>query len=1009
MSTYQYRWLLSLLVLLWPFGTANAQRTDGPEKFEFVASTGLDGSRTALKLPEGWVFCARVDDKGLKARPNRRNATITGVETKKEWTVSVGLTNKCGLAAKDGGARDIALVLLGPVVATDDIESIAFEWDPSAPRKLVIRVESAALANSTQIRNQTSLALPAFPSETGAWQEPCNATTCMWTIDSTDVDWRHHTSFRIDLQPNDLSWLAPDRTVYDIADGEQFQRSKLRRTKPYANWHVAGDDAEFLIPLAEVQIQAGTADHAFASPIGRLLAPGSIGCDGQGQCARVLRPTDDFEFGRLRIFLTDDVRTKIREPGGLSVTVEPKPEHKIGPGRLSVRVVDNDCRYSISQVSRIISGLNGGEVLFQVEARSQPLQRCPVTGWKFVSKNETALKLGDTTRSKLVGNRALIRVPIESTGDATTVVNAQLEPQYPDGNEVSVVAPVRAKLEPTPRFGDYSLTLARNPATPNDELINPGEFDGFATGRWNRLEFSIPTEDQWDIELLSRQHHKLPGNPGNHRGTLTNGVLVVWGRRDGGTSLKFNATLEKPARDVLLPGNESWGDALGNDAIRLGTRLVDVTRVNKPFRLAIDLQSRTRMLCGGKEPKNIDAPANKPNVIETHRSTVALKRKVFADCYVWIRLWDERDEVAQTEAKREEWQAGLEAKLTEKQKEVVKYRWEDGLSAPATSAQMNMRLRRVDTLENGARNAASSVIGAEAQGADDPLGLIYGSPTPKCAEGNEDTKNKRCLEDFLQRSGAQTITIGVETKLGNAAPTAGAEGPQKVVIDKHQLSDPRNDILHGYLRIPVKLVANGGRLKDYQEVHLTVAHEEAAYTTHPQSRTKSKFIGRARAMPLIGVKLGHREGIAKGMGLRGYLTATIPAPLQRWPNSGRSIDTSSAYRTVENLTVQAGVLGVIEPWNFDRNEAMWKGILSPQFNIGFLLLSVPGTTADSRIFVPSFVTGLGLRLPLASKPDATTETTTGFLLWYERSRGARGLPVNSLILGFNINLASLGS
>ena len=147
-----------------PFGTANAQRTDGPEKFEFVASTGLDGSRTALKLPEGWVFCARVDDKGLKARPNRRNATITGVETKKEWTVSVGLTNKCGLAAKDGGARDIALVLLGPVVATDDIESIAFEWDPSAPRKLVIRVESAALANSTQIRNQTSLALPAFPS-----------------------------------------------------------------------------------------------------------------------------------------------------------------------------------------------------------------------------------------------------------------------------------------------------------------------------------------------------------------------------------------------------------------------------------------------------------------------------------------------------------------------------------------------------------------------------------------------------------------------------------------------------------------------------------------------------------------------------------------------------------------------------------------------------------------------------------------------------------------------------
>lgn len=237
------------------------------------------------------------------------------------------------------------------------------------------------------------------------------------------------------------------------------------------------------------------------------------------------------------------------------------------------------------------------------------------------------------------------------------------------------------------------------------------------------------------------------------------------------------------------------------------------------------------------------------------------------------------------------------------------------------------------------------------------------------------------------------------------------------VIKESTVSDPETlDTIvikpgvtsQGILTREVALTEIGAEpIGDWGLVELEVAQDDTFYFDDGRwSVPKSSVTLRVRRGPEY---LGYWT--ESGKGVRGFATFTAAiASMFRYPHSSKAAITSQQAAGLETAGIGAGILAILEPWDFDENEGLIP-VLNPQAQLGFLLSSIP---SSSDLALPSFsiVFGLGLRTGVGTGPASGTESALKVLLWYEALWQASGRghdPSSNLLFGFGVDLGSLGS
>ncbi|MBI2377489.1 MAG: hypothetical protein HYV07_26040 [Deltaproteobacteria bacterium] len=135
--------------------------------------------------------------------------------------------------------------------------------------------------------------------------------------------------------------------------------------------------------------------------------------------------------------------------------------------------------------------------------------------------------------------------------------------------------------------------------------------------------------------------------------------------------------------------------------------------------------------------------------------------------------------------------------------------------------------------------------------------------------------------------------------------------------------------------------------------------------------------------------------------VRVYMTVPVSLSALRFPASERSVRSSADSVSVELLTVQAGLLLTVEPWDYNRGRSKWA--FPVRFQTGFNFLSLGDSTEQS--FSPSFLLGASVALPIVeAKPHVGTSVAVG--IYYEADFRER-YPFRDgsallMTLGFNV-------
>ena len=111
---------------------------------------------------------------------------------------------------------------------------------------------------------------------------------------------------------------------------------------------------------------------------------------------------------------------------------------------------------------------------------------------------------------------------------------------------------------------------------------------------------------------------------------------------------------------------------------------------------------------------------------------------------------------------------------------------------------------------------------------------------------------------------------------------------------------------------------------------------------------------------------------------------------------------SSDPKSFQYLTPRVGVLGVVEPWNYDTGQNPWP--LNPSFSFGLLALEL----TKPRVNL-SYLMGFQLKLPLGDA-SGQLSSSAALGLFYERDLSERQSQYgNRFLLTFGANVFSLFS
>ncbi|XXF76698.1 hypothetical protein P2318_27120 [Myxococcaceae bacterium GXIMD 01537] len=229
------------------------------------------------------------------------------------------------------------------------------------------------------------------------------------------------------------------------------------------------------------------------------------------------------------------------------------------------------------------------------------------------------------------------------------------------------------------------------------------------------------------------------------------------------------------------------------------------------------------------------------------------------------------------------------------------------------------------------------------------------------------------------------------------------DGRRVSVFSKDMVIEPNEFNLlvrdDGAVEVPIRIKREDSvRLEDYDLIEVKVAHLRGEqYLVAADSFPQSSMSTRLRLMPEW-----FAGRVTRGMGPRAFITAQIPTGLVRLPNSGQGVVDSTAYGLVEAAVFGAGVMGVVEFYDFDRAAPPLP--LNPQLHLGVLL----STTPQAGLKPPrvSVVGGIGLRLLGGVQQTGDTDAGLSTVIWLEYSGRGRSRNGWALLTGFSVNIGS---
>ena len=252
------------------------------------------------------------------------------------------------------------------------------------------------------------------------------------------------------------------------------------------------------------------------------------------------------------------------------------------------------------------------------------------------------------------------------------------------------------------------------------------------------------------------------------------------------------------------------------------------------------------------------------------------------------------------------------------------------------------------------------------------------------------------LEETIAFYGDQKIIV--RARLTDSDDNSGSK-----VLNAVRLRAENDD--QDALVIPISLADVGAKPpEDYAVVEVEVAHDPTFYSADDKWSTPTSVARlRVRRGPEY---LAWWGSGGRGARLFGAFTA-VPFSLFRYPHSGKGVTTSNAVDELEKANVALGVVGILEAWNFDHNEAIIP-VINPQLQIGALVSSNP-TTGDLSLPGISLIAGIGLRTGVGTNPGKSLETSLKSVIWYEmlfQEAGRGNNPSHNILFGFTVDLGS---
>jgi predicted nucleic acid-binding Zn-ribbon protein len=134
--------------------------------------------------------------------------------------------------------------------------------------------------------------------------------------------------------------------------------------------------------------------------------------------------------------------------------------------------------------------------------------------------------------------------------------------------------------------------------------------------------------------------------------------------------------------------------------------------------------------------------------------------------------------------------------------------------------------------------------------------------------------------------------------------------------------------------------------------------------------------------------------------VRYFLTVPLDLTAFRFPASRRELRASSDAGHVQVMTLRAGLLGAVEPWNYDSSRPLWK--VPVRFMAGMNLVDLN----NARV-APSILAGLSITAPLLDAPSQFGTSAAVGVFWETNLRDPQPFKSSHLIITLGLNIFSL--
>lgn len=582
----------------WYFATTTSIR----EKLEVTLPT-IEGRK--------YYVCAPGRDKGTD------KFTFNSGEPKKIEVKVTTDADKCDKTESRWLQRSLADALALDQTARTAVESsLGLVPIEGAAGDVGVRVKGL-FASDVEFREHNDISIPGF--------EPvgprCKADSCLYVFHRTAPLAIGEDSFQVELESGGRLLLEAGIDSVFKADGSRLTLSNVVK-KAVSSWDFGTDVITITIsPGLDSQTEIAIPDA-----IARLLSPKTylnckVGTDAKARCAEFVRRGNG---GALRIIDAD--ARKALAGADKSVEIELKADVQLTDGKggtVRLALLTNSCQFSLRQLTRAVGGLQGGTVLYRVEA--QP-RACLCGDLDLVSKEEAVSIRAASWAERAPDCRSsapqarLLRASVASTARSSERKRYTLEAQLgghavePLPNAPALELMVEPSLDVSTIRIDPEISVQKDGQTPLQDQPH------LAAGIVNRVLIPRTLSQPWRVSLVQTGNFipTLP-NPRLHGSEIRvrldapglssasigeSNAYFVKTRKPAAANPQLLASLEGRVDAFLVDGAEALLEGLNlprDTNLVLGSETVTLSNVEtKRYYLPSDLKS-AQVVCGWRE------------------------------------------------------------------------------------------------------------------------------------------------------------------------------------------------------------------------------------------------------------------------------------------------------------------------------------------------------------------------------------------------------------------------